>query len=82
MLNFDISNVDGYPKIRSIIGQLKNPGLTKTVPFIYDSKQEIDSLRVKELEFRNVDLKIIAIQEKRNKIESEVNRVKDKYPEA
>lgn len=81
-LNFDITLSEGYPKIRSVISQLKNPGLTKPVPFAYDSKEEIDSLRVKELEFRGKDLKIIAIQEKINKIESEVFRVREVYPEA
>lgn len=38
-LNFDITMSEGYPKIRSISGQTKNPGLTKTVPVSYDSKQ-------------------------------------------
>lgn len=37
-LHFDISTVDGYPKIRSITGQMKNPGLTRAVPFSYDMK--------------------------------------------
>lgn len=41
--------VDGYPKIRSINGQTKNPGLTRPVPFVYDTKPEIDALRAFEL---------------------------------
>ena len=45
MLNIDISTVDGYPKIRGIIAQHQTKGVTRNVPFVYDSQSEIEALR-------------------------------------
>ena len=78
-LNIDISTADGYPKIRGIVAQIKN--VSRNMLFEYDSRQEVDNLRAIELQFRAADVKVIEAQEKRNRVESEVFRLRATHPE-
>ena len=49
---------------------------------VYDTLEEVEELRKREEEFKQKDIEIISVQEKRNKVESEVFRVKEKSPQS